>query len=233
VTLLIDVFRALAQIDDARFIRVIVKGIAMTLAALLALSTGVVVLVGWIVPDTVALPWIGEIGFVGTAAVWASASAMLLLSMVLIVPAAAFAIGFFLDDVAAAVEARHYAQLPPARELTLSTQVADGLRFLGIVAGANLLALAAYLAVPPLAPILFWSLNGYLLAREYFYLVSVRRLDPGAARALWRRHRLGAWLTGTVMAVPLTVPVVNLVVPVLGVAVFTHQVHRLARPARA
>ena len=30
------------------------------------------------------------------------------------------------------------------------------------------------------------------------------------------------------MAVPLSVPVVNLVVPILGVAVFTHQFHRMA-----
>jgi hypothetical protein len=30
------------------------------------------------------------------------------------------------------------------------------------------------------------------------------------------------------MAVPLSVPVLNLVVPVIGVAVFTHQFHRLA-----
>jgi hypothetical protein len=30
------------------------------------------------------------------------------------------------------------------------------------------------------------------------------------------------------MAVPLSVPVLNLLVPVVGVAVFTHQFHRLA-----
>jgi hypothetical protein len=30
------------------------------------------------------------------------------------------------------------------------------------------------------------------------------------------------------MAVPLSVPLLNLVVPVIGVALFTHQFHRLA-----
>ena len=29
------------------------------------------------------------------------------------------------------------------------------------------------------------------------------------------------------MAVPLTIPLINLLVPILGVAVFTHQFHRL------
>ena len=57
----------------------------------------------------------------------------------------------------------------------------------------------------------------------------MRRLGPAGARALARRHLGRLWLAGTAMAVPLSVPLVNLVVPILGVAVFTHQYHRLAR----
>ena len=33
------------------------------------------------------------------------------------------------------------------------------------------------------------------------------------------------------MAVPLSVPILNLVVPIIGVAVFTHQFHHLAQDA--
>ena len=41
------------------------------------------------------------------------------------------------------------------------------------------------------------------------------------------------WLAGALMAIPLTIPVVNLVVPILGAATFTHLFHRLAgTPAR-
>jgi uncharacterized protein involved in cysteine biosynthesis len=43
-----------------------------------------------------------------------------------------------------------------------------------------------------------------------------------------RRHLGRIWLAGTAMAVPLSVPLLNLVVPVIGVAVFTHQFQRLA-----
>jgi hypothetical protein len=35
-------------------------------------------------------------------------------------------------------------------------------------------------------------------------------------------------MIGTAMAVPLSLPLVNLMVPIIGVAVFTHQFHRLA-----
>ena len=34
---------------------------------------------------------------------------------------------------------------------------------------------------------------------------------------------------GALMAAPLSIPLVNLVIPVLGVATFTHMVQRLAR----
>ncbi|PJN95153.1 hypothetical protein CNY89_10140, partial [Amaricoccus sp. HAR-UPW-R2A-40] len=44
-----------------------------------------------------------------------------------------------------------------------------------------------------------------------------------------RRANAGRiWLAGTAMALPLSLPVVNLLVPILGVAVFTHQFHRMA-----
>ncbi len=100
-----------------------------------------------------------------------------------------------------------------------------------LVIAVNLLALAIYLAVPPLAPFVFWIVNGFLLGREYFQLVALRRVDRKEAVALRRRHFWTIWLTGTAMAIPLTVPVVNLMVPIVGVAVFTHQFHRLVKDA--
>jgi uncharacterized protein involved in cysteine biosynthesis len=82
--------------------------------------------------------------------------------------------------------------------------------------------------MPLLAPFSFWLVNGFLLGREYFQLVAMRRLGRAGAAALGRRHTGRVWLAGTAMAVPLSVPVLNLLVPVVGVAVFTHQFHRLA-----
>jgi uncharacterized protein involved in cysteine biosynthesis len=50
--------------------------------------------------------------------------------------------------------------------------------------------------------------------------------------AMRRRNRGKLWLAGTLMAAPLSIPVVNLLVPVLGVATFTHIFHRLASEGR-
>ena len=58
--------------------------------------------------------------------------------------------------------------------------------------------------------VLFWI--GSMLLREFL-----------------RAHGGRLWLAGALMAVPLTIPLVNLLVPVLGAATFTHLVNRLAR----
>mgnify|MGYP007061007021 CR=1 FL=1 len=79
-----------------------------------------------------------------------------------------------------------------------------------------------------------YVLNGFLLGREYFMLVAMRRLGRPGAVQLRRRHPVAIWVAGTLMAAPLSVPVVNLLVPVLGAATFTHLFHRLnARAAGA
>jgi uncharacterized protein involved in cysteine biosynthesis len=98
---------------------------------------------------------------------------------------------------------------------------------------ANLLAMVLYLVFPPFAPIIFWALNGFLLGREYFQLVAIRRVKEPEAKRLRRRFAGQIWLAGCLMAVPLTVPVVNLVVPIIGAATFTHLFHRLTGAAPA
>jgi uncharacterized protein involved in cysteine biosynthesis len=228
MSLVADLGRALSQLGDPRFLRVLVRALLLTIAALVLLFWIVVLGLGWLLPDTVTLPWIGPVGFLDEAASWAAVGLMLVLSVVLMVPVAAAVVGFFLDDVAAAVEARHYPALPPVAPLGLAEQVTDALRFFALVVALNLAALVVYLAVPPLAPFVFWLVNGFLLGREYFQLVAIRRLGRAEGVALAKRHTARVWIAGTLMAVPLSVPLLNLVVPIVGVAVFTHQFHRLA-----
>jgi uncharacterized protein involved in cysteine biosynthesis len=231
LSLITDFGRALAQLSDPRFRGVLWRALLVTLAGLAAVCWAAVTALGWLVPESLSLPWIGEVGFLDDLASWAAVGVMLVLSVVLMVPTAAIVVGFFLDGAAAAVEARHYPGLPPAAGQGVAAQLGDSLRFLGLVVAANLVALAVYLMLPPAAPLVFWAVNGFLLGREYFQLVALRRLRPEAAAELRRRHAGRIWLAGTAMAVPLSVPVVNLLVPILGVAVFTHQVHRMTRGA--
>jgi CysZ protein len=223
-----DFQKALGQIGDPRFRKVLFLGLGLTIALLVAFYIVVVWLVGRVFPDTITLPWIGQVTFFETIAEGASLLAAIVASMFLMVPVASAFTGLFLDRVADAVEEKHYPHLPPARQLPILTTVGDSLAFLGVIVAANLLALVIYAIFPPFAPLIFWAMNGYLLGREFFQLAAIRRVEAGEARAMRRRHAAQIWLAGGLMAVPLTVPIVNLLVPILGAATFTHLYPRLA-----
>lgn len=228
-----DFTKAFGQIGDPRFRRVLILGLGLTIGLLIAAYIGTVWLVSALFPETITLPIIGEVTFLQTIASGASLLAVMALSVFLMVPVASAFTGLFLDEVADAVEDRHYRWLGAAKRSSILSSVADSLKFLGVIVVANLLALILYLFLPPFAPLIFWGLNGFLLGREYFQLVAVRRLSAPEAKQLRRKHAGQIWLAGCLMAIPLTIPLVNLVVPILGAATFTHLFHRLTGAASA
>lgn len=219
--------RALAQLGDGRFRAVLWRGLGLTLA----LFVGAFFLLRWGL-ELLTSPE----GWLGFMADWSwlqwlvsgsSFLVMAVLSVFLMVPVASAFTSLFLDDVADAVEARHYPSLPPAAPPGWTEALRDTLAFLGILVAANLAAFAAYVAFPPAAPFIFFALNGFLLGREYFQLAAMRRVGRAGARDLRRANRLTIWVAGMLMAVPLVVPILGLIVPILGAATFTHIFHAL------
>lgn len=224
--------QALGQLGDRRFRRVVGLGVLLSLALLFAAYILFVQAIWWFAPETVDLPVIGPVSGVETLLGWASLVLMIGLSVFLMVPVASAFTGFFLEDVADAVEDRHYPGLPPATPLSLGEGLRQSVNFLGVVIAVNLGALFLYPFVGPGIPLVFWAVNGFLLGREYFSLVALRRLPATEVKAMRRRNRWTLWAAGTLMAAPLSVPLLNLVIPVLGVATFTHIYHKLATAGR-
>jgi len=222
-----DFFAALAQLTDPRFRGVLAKGVGLTLLLLFALFALVSTLAGWLTPDVVTLPLIGDIAWADDLVSWASLILMFVLSIFLMVPVASAFTSLFLEEVAQAVEDRHFPHLPPAERITLAEGLRDSLNFLAILIAANLAALILYLIFIPIAPFIFWALNGFLLGREYFQLVAMRRIGRVAAKQAYRANIWQIWLAGGLMAVPLSFPLINLLVPILGAATFTHLYHRV------
>ncbi len=219
--------RALGQVGDRRFRRVLVLGIVLSLALLIGVYALFLGAIQVLAPETITVPFVGEVGGLGTLLSIGSLFLMIGLSVFLMMPVASAFSGLFLEDVAAAVEERHYPALPPVRRLPLADSLIDALNFFGVIVLANLLALFLYPFAGPFIPVVFWAVNGFLLGREYFQLVAMRRLGRDGARELRRRHAGKVWLAGTLMAAPLSVPILNLAIPVLGVATFTHLFHAL------
>jgi uncharacterized protein involved in cysteine biosynthesis len=222
-----DFGKAVAQLGDPRFRRVLWLGIGLTFALLVAIYAALLGLISWSDPSAVAIPGIGPISWLGDLLGWGSLVLMLVLSFFLMIPVASAITSLFLDDVAQAVEDKHFAGLPAVPRVSFFDGLKDTVNFLGVLILANILALFVYVILPFAAPFIFYAMNGFLLGREYFMLAAMRREGRAGARVLRARHTGEIWLAGCLMALPLTIPLLNLLIPVLGAATFTHLYHRV------
>ncbi|WP_291736639.1 EI24 domain-containing protein [Leisingera sp. F5] len=222
-------FKTLGQTGDPRFRKVLFLGLGLTIALLIAAYAGFLMLIQWLVGPEATVPLLGEATWIDDLLSIGSLFFMLVLSVFLMVPVASAITSMFLEEVAQAVEDKHYPALPPASKVPFWDAVRDTVNFLGLLIAANIMALFLYWMFAPAALFIFWGLNGFLLGREYFTLAAARRIGTTEAKKLRRKHATTIWAAGTLMAMPLSVPLVNLVIPILGAATFTHLYHALSR----
>jgi len=139
----------------------------------------------------------------------------------------AFVGSFFVDEVAELVERAHYPAEPVGRALPLFRALIEGVKF-------ALLALAVYLCALPflllagLGVIILFLANAYLLGREYFELAAMRFRPPAEAKALRKANRTYVFLTGMLIAVFVSIPLLNLATPIFAMAFMVHIHKRVA-----
>ncbi|WP_282119006.1 EI24 domain-containing protein [Ruegeria atlantica] len=230
MTILNAFFAALGQIGDPKFRAVLLRGVGLTIVLLIAACALAIWLINRLSGNEISLPFIGAVPWLNDVLNYSGIFVVLILPVFLMVPVASAITSMFLEDVAQAVEDKHYPSLPTVPGIPFSESLRDGLSFMGVLVVANLLALILYAIFTPLAPFIFWGMNGFLLGREYFTLAAMRRLGREGARKLRAKHATTIWMAGILMAIPLSVPLVNLVIPILGVATFTHIYHKLSGP---
>lgn len=204
--------KTLGQLNDPPIRSVIGKTLGLAILAYILFVVLVYLLIGWLSGLTGWLEGLAQFGGVFFAVVIAW----------FIFPSVAAAIaGIFADDVIDAVEAKHYPFLAPGRPVPVLEAVLDGLKLAGISLVVNIAALPL-LVIPPVYVVFTWAVNGWLLGREYFEMVALRRMDRTAAHELRRRHNRTFTIAGVMIAVCLTIPFVNLLAPVLGAAFMVH-----------
>jgi uncharacterized protein involved in cysteine biosynthesis len=218
--LLRALLRAIRQLSDPPILRVVLRCVALALVTFALLV--VVVGAGLGMLDPTGMAWLD-----GTLAVLGSAGA-LVLAWLLFPIAIAASLGLFAEDVIRAVERRYYSQLAPARGMGFASSTLGAIRFMATALALNLVALPLYL-VPGANLAVYLALNGYLLGREYFELVAQRRLDWRTLTALRRAHRARLWWAGVWIAALLTIPVVNLIAPVIATCFMVHLFENLRR----
>jgi uncharacterized protein involved in cysteine biosynthesis len=204
--------KALAQLGDPRIQRLIGLSIALTLAVFVAVALLAWLLIGWL---SGLSGWWGEAaqiaGLLGTVVIaWFT------------FPALAAAISaIFADRVIDAVEARYYPGRPKPYETPILAAIFDGLKLALLSLIANLLALP-FLIFPPLYFLIAYGVNGFLLGREYYEMPAFRRLQRPVARQVYRAHRGQFTLGGVLIAILSTIPIVNLIAPIIATAFMVH-----------
>ena len=204
--------QAFAQLGDPRIQKLIGLSIAIAMAAFIGL-----VVLAWYLLGAVT----GLDGWWGEAAQVLGVFATIVVAWFTFPIVTAATAALFADRVIDAVMARHYPDRPMRYAVSMTETILDGAKMAGIALFANLLTLP-FLFFPPAYAVIAYGLNGYLLGREYFEMSGYRRLPRPEAKALFQRHRGRFVLAGVVIAFLSTIPFLNLIAPILGIAFMVH-----------
>lgn len=219
---------AFGDLRDPRFRQTALIGAALSLALLFALYALMIQLFSTFDEEVFTFSDGTRMDRLGNFFSTVSLATMMLVSIFLMAPVASLFTGLHLHAVTDRVEARHYPRLAEPRPQTTQKLWLDSVNYFGMVFFINIVAFTAIALFGMIWGIaLFWALNGWLLSREYTTMISERRADTAAIRAFNRQHRRPLILAGIVLAILLSVPFLNLLMPVIGVAAFTHLIHGL------
>ena len=150
-----DFLRSIAQFDDPRFRRVLWRGLGLTIVLLAAACLLVIYGVNQLLYSALVAGMIGDQSWLGSLFNIGGVLLTIALSIWVMVPVALAIIALFLDEVAQAVEARHYPHLPKQAAAKLQDQILVSIRFLGLLILANIGALILSMILPFLAPVVF------------------------------------------------------------------------------
>ncbi|WP_068085022.1 sulfate transporter family protein [Polycladidibacter stylochi] len=139
----------------------------------------------------------------------------------LLAPVCAVVLAFFQDDIALRLERSDYPQDPEGKPQPFNTALAYALRFAAVVLLANILALLLLL-VPVVNMFAFFVINGYLLGREFFEFAAMRYMPPEKARQLRKEKSTPVFMGGLIIAVLLSIPILNLFTPLFATLFMLH-----------
>jgi uncharacterized protein involved in cysteine biosynthesis len=223
---------ALSQMFSPPFRRVLLKSIGLALLMIVLIGIGLNRLFDWMATGGAAwaeastgmhtpwqiLAWL--LSFAATLGI--------ITGGVFLMPAVTAFVGtFFVDEIADEVEHANYPADPPGRALPLWRALIEGIK-------TSLLSIAVYLCAVPFlllagfGLVIMFVATAYLLGREYFLLAAMRFRSPEEARALRRAERSSVFLAGLLIALFVSVPILNLATPLFAMALMVHMHKRLS-----
>ena len=230
-----DAIRAITQMFAPPLRAVLWKSIALALALIVIVAAALDRIIVWLVGagsiwgqtalgpraylPVEALAWLLSI----------AAGFGIVVGGVMLMPAVtSFVASFFADQIADIVERENYPADPPGKALPLWLAVVEGGR-------TALLAIVVYLCAvvlllfAGLGAVIFFLATAWLLGRVYFELAAMRFHPPAEAKELRRRNATTVYIGGLLIAVFVSIPIVNLATPLFAMALMVRVHKRLER----
>ncbi len=216
--------KAIAQLPDRSLRWVVARTFACTVTvfAVLWFAVGFAVDI-WLMVGEGWVNWL--IGIFGS-------TVGVVITLVLFAPIATLVASLFQEEVAEAAEAQHYPDLGKAPGASVRQSIWAAVRLMIWTVVVNLVCLPLYAFLPGLNLLIFFAISGYLLSREYFEVVALRRMSLLEASDFRRRHRMPLWTAGIAVALLFWIPLLNLLAPIIGTAMMVHVVQGLSQKAR-
>ena len=225
--------KALTQMLSPPFRRVLLKSIGLGLILIVLIGVGLNRLFSWMATSGAA--WAEA--STGAHTLWQilawvlsiAATLGIITGALFLMPAVtAFLGSFFVDEIAEEVERTHYPMEPPGTALPLFRALVEGIN-------TTLLTVLVYLVAVPLlfvagiGLVVLFLANAYLLSREYFLLAAMRFRPPEEAKAMRRAYRGQIFVAGLLIAMFVSIPIVNLATPLFAMAMMVHMHKRLSQ----
>jgi CysZ protein len=221
-------FTALAQLFTPPLRAVLIKSVG--LALLLIVIIGIVLNRVFSALAASGATWAEQTSGFAPHAAWTSLAWVMSImaslgiitgALFLMAAVTAFIGSFFVDEVGDAVERQTYPAEPPGHALPLLRALIEGVNF-------TVLSLVVYLCALPfiffagLGVIILFLANSYLLGRQYFEFAAMRFRTPHDAKAIRKRNAPYIFLAGMVIAVFVSIPLLNLATPIFAMAYMVH-----------
>ena len=221
-------FRALSQLFSPPLRAVLMKAVGLALLLIFIIGIGLNRVFAALAES--GAQWAEQTSGFAPHAAWATlawalsimASLGIITGALFLMPAVtAFVGGFFVDEVAQAVEVNSYPFEPPGQAVSFWRATVEGLKF-------ALLALLVYVVALPfiwfagLGIFILFVANAYLLGRMYFELAAMRFHDVPDAKAMRKAHAVYLFFAGMVIALFVSIPVLNLATPIFAMAYMVH-----------
>lgn len=166
-----------------------------------------------LVPD--ASGWLGYVSMAGSAV----ASFVVVVLAIALSPAISMVVGGVLFDFAAERVEKKIAA-PKARPVPIQEGLLNGVRIALPALALNLIVIPLYF-IPVVNALTFYTLNGFLMGREYATITAARHMSYADAVALRKRHGAEVFVVG------LACSIIPFVAPLVGASAMTRLVQSL------